>query len=110
MRSAGAGVRHAGEAFPFGTADEIWLSEAGKKRWIVLTRDQKIRWRRLELDALLAAGTAAFAFSAGQATAAETAGIVVKLLQKMANMSVSERKPFLYTFGMSGSLSRVRLK
>jgi len=25
-------------------------------------------------------------------------------------MAISERKPFLYTFGISGSLSRVRLR
>lgn len=30
MRAAGANVRHVGEAFPFGTSDEVWLRDAGK--------------------------------------------------------------------------------
>ena len=110
MRAAGANVRHAGEAFPFGTPDAVWLEGAGRNGWIVLTRDQKIRHRRLERDSLMAARIGAFAFTAGQATALETAVAVTQLLQKMANMVVSEKKPFLYTFGMSRSLTRVALK
>jgi hypothetical protein len=29
MRAAGASVEHAGEAFPFGTTDEVWLTACG---------------------------------------------------------------------------------
>lgn len=110
MRAVGADVRHAGDAFPFGTADVLWLTEAGKKRWIVLTRDQRIRQRRLERESLMGARVAAFAFTGGQATALETAQAIVPLLQKMANMAISEPKPFLYTFGASGHLSKIRLR
>jgi hypothetical protein len=109
IRASHATVRHAGDAFPFGTPDAIWLSEAGKRKWVVLTRDQRIRHRRLEIESLVAAGVAAFAFTAGQATALETAQAIVPLIAKMANMAVSEPKPFLYTFGISRHLSRVRL-
>lgn len=107
LRAAGANVRHAGEAFPFGTADEDYLGRCGEKGWIVLTRDQHIRRRPLEREALRLAGIAAFALTAGQATAEETAQTIVPLLGKMANMAVSEPKPFLYTFGLAGLLSRV---
>ncbi len=110
LRAANANVRHAGEAFPFGTPDEAWLKAAGKNGWIVLTRDQKIRQRSLERESLMASGVAAFAFTGGQATARETAQVITPLIQKMTNMSVSEPKPFLYTFGISGSLTRVRLR
>jgi hypothetical protein len=110
LRVAGANVQHAGDAFPFGTVDEVWLKGAGRNGWIVLTRDQRIRQRRLEREALVAAGVATFAFTGGQATAKETAQAIVPIIQKMANMAVSEPKPFLYTFGLSGSLSRIRLR
>jgi hypothetical protein len=109
MREAGANIEHAGGAFPFGTADEVWLTACGERNWIVLTRDQRIRRRVLEREAIRQSGAAVFALTAGEATAAETAQVVVRLLVKFANMAVSEPKPFLYTFGLAGRLSRVRL-
>lgn len=109
MREAGANVEHAGGAFPFGTLDEVWLTACGERHWIVLTRDQRIRRRVLEREAIRQSGAAVFALTAGEATAAESAGVVVRMLVKFANIAVSEPKPFLYTFGLAGRLSRVRI-
>lgn len=109
MRKCGATVEHAGGTFPFGTPDEIWLTSCGEKGWIILTRDKRIRRRVLEREAIRQSGAAVFALTLGEATAEETAGIVSRLLIKMVNMAVSEPKPFLYTFGLSGRLSKVRL-
>ena len=109
MQAAGANVRRAGADIPFGSTDDVWLEIVGKHGWIVLMRDQKIRRRRLEIEALKAHGVGAFAFIGGQETAQQTAQTICPLLIKFANMHVSEPKPFLYTFGVSGSLSRVRL-
>lgn len=102
-------MEHAGGAFPFGTADAIWLHACGDRSWIALTRDKRIRRRVLEREAIRRSSAAVFALTAGEASAAETAEVVVRLLHKMANMAVSEPKPFLYTFGLSGRLNRVRL-
>jgi hypothetical protein len=109
IRVAGPGVRRAGEAIRLGAPDEEWLAACGANGWIVLTRDQHIRRRRLELASLTASGVAAFAFTGGQATALQTAEAVEQLLQKMVNISVSEPRPFLYTFGLAARLIRVRL-
>jgi hypothetical protein len=107
MRAIGARVEHAGGAFPRGIEDQVYLTHCGRNGWIVLTRDQRIRRRPLERAALRAAGVAAFAFTAGQATAEETAQAIVPLLEKMANIAISETKPFLYIFGITGRLTRV---
>jgi hypothetical protein len=48
----------------------------------------------LEREAIRLSGAAVFALTAGEATAAETAEVVTKLLPKMVNMFVSEPKPF----------------
>ena len=109
MREAGARIEHAGKAFPFGARDEVWLNACGERGWIVLTRDQRIRRRVLEREAIRQSGAAVFALTAGQATALETAEVVLRLLVKFGNMSLSEPKPFLYTFGRAGRLNRVRL-
>jgi len=109
MRECGATVEHAGDAFPFGSEDEVWLSTCGQRGWIVLTRDKRIRRRVLEREAIRRSGAAVFALTADEATAAETAEVVTRLLTKFVNMAVSEKKPFLYTFGLSGHLTKVRL-
>lgn len=106
MRAAGATVEHAGGAFPRGAQDHVYLAGCGAKGWIVLTRDKRIRRRELEKETLRRHGVGAFALTAGQATAEETAAVVVPLLAKMVNISISEKKPFLYTFGLAGWLSR----
>jgi len=103
-------VEHAGGAFPFGTRDEDWLTACGDRNWIVLTRDQRIRRRIIERMAIQQSGAAVFALTAGEATAAETADVVSRLLVKFANTAISEPKPFLYTFGLAGRLSRVKLE
>jgi len=109
MQAAGANVRRVGPDIPHGSTDEAWLEIAGKNNWIALMRDQRIRRRRLETEALKIHGVAAFAFTGGQETAQQTAQTICPLLIKFANMNVSEPKPFLYTFGVSGSLSKVKL-
>jgi hypothetical protein len=109
MCASGASVRRVGIEVPFGSDDDVWLRLVGTNGWIALMRDQRVRRRRLEREALKAHGVAAFAFTGGQETAAQTAQTICPLLIKFANMYVSEPKPFLYTFGVSGSLSRVHL-
>jgi hypothetical protein len=107
MRARGAQVQHAGVAFPRGTPDEEWLAACGERNWIVLTRDKHIRRRVLEREALQVHGVGAFAFTGGQATGAETADIVQRLLLKMVNIGISEPRPFLYTFGVTTPPVRV---
>ncbi|NLT06543.1 MAG: PIN family toxin-antitoxin system [Solirubrobacterales bacterium] len=40
--------------------DEVWLRDAGQREWIVLTKDDAIRRRPAERDALTAAAVRAF--------------------------------------------------
>jgi hypothetical protein len=56
------------------------------------------------------ANVGAFVLTAGQATARDTATAVVGKMEKIINISKSERKPFLYTLGISGALSRVKIR
>jgi hypothetical protein len=103
-------VRRPGVDIPFGTSDATWLSTAGSKGWIVLMRDQRVRHRALEMQALSAAGVGAFVLTAGQATARDTAALIIPRVPKLVNISRSERRPFLYTLGISGTLSRLRIR
>jgi hypothetical protein len=93
LRECGATVERAGAAFPFGTQDEIWLTACGERGWIALTRDKRIRRRVLEREAIRLSGGAVFALTVGEATAAETADVITKLLG--SRLAVSPRRPSL---------------
>lgn len=110
MQSMGAQVRTPADVVGFGAADEHWLNAVAKLQWIVLMRDQRVRYRSLERNALTDAGVGAFVFTGGQATAAETAEVILRILTKLANIHRSEVRPFLYSFGLAGSLSRIKLR
>lgn len=95
---------------PLGTPDAVWLEQAGRLGWIVLLRDQKVRYRQSETVAIVTAKVAAFVFTGGQVKAVETAEVLVRRLDKMINIATSERRPFVYTITAGGRLVRLKLK
>ena len=60
LEAAGATVEIHDAHFASDEKDVIWLAEAGRRSWVVLTKDAKIRKRTLERRALKAAGVHAF--------------------------------------------------
>jgi hypothetical protein len=102
LERVGVTVRRPRIDVPAGTPDATWLATAGAEGWIVLMRDQRIRYRALEIQSLNEAGVGAFVLTAGQATATATAVAILSKLQKILNIARSEPKPFLYTLGLSG--------
>lgn len=111
MEDYGARLQHPGkdQLVPFGATDEQWLTVAGKHGWIAITRNQRIRYRPLEKRTLMDHGVAAFAFTGGQVSAPETALVIVPLLAKFERLAISEPHPFLYSFGITGRLTKIPL-
>ncbi len=109
MVSLGARVERAGEAFPFGAPDTVWLAGCGERRWVALTRDRNIRRRALERRAIRESGAAIFVFVAGEATSGETADSVARLLHRFVSIAASEPRPFIRTFGRGNAIGRVKL-
>jgi hypothetical protein len=64
LREAGLSVRSMAEVYGEKPgqllADEVWLRDAGKNDWIVLTKDDAIRRRPAERDALTGAAVRVF--------------------------------------------------
>ena len=107
LREAGAAVERLTERFPKGTQDEVWLAEAGRNDWIVLTRDKRIRCRQLERLALQAAKVRAFVFTGGNVTAKETGAILAGALGRIAKIAQADPGPFNYHIGRSGKPARM---
>ena len=107
LRDAGARVERALDHFTKGTLDEVWLAEAGRRDWVVLTRDKRIRYRQLERLTLKSAGVRAFVFIGGNVTGRETGEILANALGRMVKILRTVPGPFIYHIGRSGTLTRM---
>lgn len=65
------------EHFAGNTPDVEWIAEVDRRGWAVLTRDQEIRRRPNELDAVRAARIHLFALTLGKLSADETAALCI---------------------------------
>jgi predicted nuclease of predicted toxin-antitoxin system len=109
LRAAGEEVRVHDEHFPQDAKDEVWLAEAGRQGWVVLTKDKNIRYRAIELQALLAAKVRAFVLTArGDLSGVEVGQIFVKALPAMKKLCASTKPPFIARVSRDGSVSLVR--
>jgi hypothetical protein len=81
--------------FPQGTPDAEWLTVVGERRWVVLTKDTRIRYRPNEKGALLAAGVRAFAFASGNLTGPQMTEAVVKALPKILKLLATHPRAFV---------------
>ena len=107
LRDAGALIERLTDHFPRGTPDEVWLTLAGQRGWIVLTRDKRIRYRQLERLALHAAKVRAFVFTGGNVTVKDTAAALVCALPRMCKIARTDAGPFIYHLGISGKPRRM---
>lgn len=107
LSDAGAVVERLTAHLPKGTSDEVWLSLAGTHGWIVLTRDKRIRYRRLERLALQAAKVRAFVFTGGNVTIADTGAILARALPRIRRICGTESAPFVYHIGVAGRPRRM---
>ena len=109
LRDAGEEVRIHDDHFPQDAKDEVWLAEAGKQGWVVLTKDKNIRYRAIELQALVAAKVRAFVLTArGDLSVAEVGQIFVKALPAMKKLCETTKPPFIARVSRDGSVTLVK--
>jgi uncharacterized protein with PIN domain len=77
--------------------DRIWLRDAGRSDWIVLTKDDAIRRRPAERDALVEAGVRAFCLTSAQLRASEQTKRFVDNRHRILRQA---RKPGPYIYGV----------
>lgn len=77
--------------------DRVWLADAGRHDWVVLTKDDRIRRRPAELDAMTAAGVRVFCLTSaglrGEEQAARFVNNRFRIIQRA-------RKPGPYIYGV----------
>jgi hypothetical protein len=86
-----------GEAEAQRLADEVWLRDAGKHDWIVLTKDDAIRRRPAERDALMEAAVRAFCLTTARLRGAEQ---IERFVLNRHRILQQARNPGPYIYGV----------
>jgi hypothetical protein len=92
LRAAGLDVRVHDELFPQATEDVVWLAEAGVHRWVVITRDDRIRYNQLEKQAVLAAKLRFFSITSSSLTGNEAASLILAAVGPMSRLCRQHEK------------------
>jgi hypothetical protein len=92
------------DLFPQDADDEVWLEEAGRRRWIVLTKDEGISRKPGEQQAIVQFGARCFVLHpTKEMTAEEMAQILVSALPRiLAAVRDDSRRGFVKIVNRQG--------
>jgi hypothetical protein len=102
LRDAGLTVEIHDDHFPQDALDQDWLPIVGQRRWYVLTRDDRIRYRRLEATAVRRSKVGMFVVVSKNLTGPETARVILKALGGMRRFVAKHRRPFIARISRDG--------
>lgn len=107
LRGAGLQVEVHDDHFSPDARDEEWLAEVGRKGWVFLTKDKRIKYRALELAAAVAARAKVFTLTAGSVQGGEMADIFLKAMPRIKNYVAENNPPYIVKVSKAGLLSKV---
>jgi len=106
LRAADLKIEVHDDHFALNAKDPEWLTGAGKKGWIVVTRDERIRYRVSEKQAIRRAKVRAFVLAAqGNLRAEMLADNVLKALPKIRKLVEKQRPPFVAKISRGGDVT-----
>lgn len=100
-------VRWLEDEFPHDTPDPVWLSEMGRRGWVVLTRDKHIKTRPAEKQAIIDAGVGCFVINQKQNLSRwGYLKLIAKSLDEIEAVFAAEPTPFIYLVDRAGALRK----
>jgi hypothetical protein len=94
LRAAGLTVERHDDHFGPSTPDAEWLQLVGRRRWIAITRDLRIRYKKNELDAIIAHRVAMLAI-VGKAPFADLARSFVATERRIERFVANHSPPYI---------------
>jgi hypothetical protein len=94
LRSAGLTVERHADHFAHDAPDEVWLAEVGRRGWIALTHDSRIRYKPTERNAVMRHGVALLVI-VGKSSFPELARAFVATLPRIERFLVNHDPPFI---------------
>ena len=85
--------------------DRVWLRTVGEHGWVVLTKDQRLRYRPLEIGALRASNARVFVLTAGNLRGSEIAAVFLAALPRMYRVLHSRPGPFVARVSQSARVT-----
>ena len=85
--------------------DRVWLRTVGERNWVVLTKDQRLRYRPLEIAALRASNARVFVLTAGNLRGIEIAAVFLGALPRIHRILRSRPGPFVARISQSGHVT-----
>jgi predicted nuclease of predicted toxin-antitoxin system len=101
---AGLQVEIHDDHFARDAEDQVWLSVVGERDWVVFTKDQRLRYRPLEIAALRASRARVFVLTAGNLRGQEISAAFESALPKILRVLQSKRGPFVARVSGSGGV------
>ena len=84
--------------------DRVWLRKVGEQGWVVFTKDQRLRYRPLEIASLRASKARVFVLTAGNLRGVEIAAVFEGALPKIIRILHSRPGPFIASISQSGAV------
>jgi len=92
--AAGVRVERHDDHFGPETADEEWIGEIGRRGWVAVTRDARIRYSPLALSVLMTSRVQLFVL-VGKLTTVQAAETFLRWRQKVISTSLDENSAFI---------------
>ena len=106
LRAADLKVEVHDDHFAQDTPDPEWLAAVGKNNWIVITRDERIRYRVAEKQAIRRAKVRAFVLAAqGDLRADMLAQNFLKALAEVRRVIEKQKPPLIAKISRSGDVT-----
>lgn len=108
LRAAGARVESHDDHFAQSATDEEWLKEVGRRGWIVLTKDHRIRYRLSELEAVRSARVRAFVLTPRNLTGSQNGKVFARALPRMIRYATGNPPPFIAAVTRAGQITPLK--
>ena len=108
LRRAGVRFRRHGDYFHGETPDTELLRLVGKRRWILITADQKQRTRLVERALIARFKIREFVFTSGEI--GDVGRLLVKASRQMRNLCKSNPGPFVASISQNGNVAMRSLR
>lgn len=105
LREAGLAVEIHDNHFKRDEEDRVWLQKIGERGWVVLTKDQRLRYRPLEITALRSSGARVFILVAGNLRGVEIAAVFRDALPRIFKVLNKHPGPFVARVTKTGHIS-----
>lgn len=95
LRAAGEQVEIHDDHFPAAAQDIDWIPHVARHGWVVLTKDKRLRYNKLERTAIQLAGLRVFTLASGNRTSQEMGELFVDARASMKRLVRDRPAPFI---------------